>query len=126
MTTVNKGIRIINLGIDLMIIGILSAILSIFAEVYVDQRIIFLIVFLCYYISTEYISSQTLGKIITKTKVVTENKTKPSFGRIILRTILRLNPFDFYSYLFGTEIGAHDSLSKTLLIEKTSAQQRLK
>jgi len=116
---VNKGIRIINLGIDLMIIAVFTAVLlALTKAIDIDQRLMFLIVFLCYYISTEYIFNQTLGKIITKTKVVNENKTKPSFGRIILRTFLRLNPFDSYSYLFGTEIGAHDSLSKTLLIKK--------
>jgi hypothetical protein len=43
---------------------------------------------------------------------------KPGIGRIFLRTILRLNPLDGFSYLFGQEQGAHDLLSKTRLISK--------
>jgi hypothetical protein len=48
------------------------------------------------------------------------NHLKPTMGRIALRTILRLNPFDGLSYLFGQEQGGHDLLSKTRLQSKKS------
>jgi uncharacterized RDD family membrane protein YckC len=125
MTPVNKGIRIINLVIDITFIAIITLILTAIFGLYIDRRLLFIIVLLCYYFSMEYFTGQTIGKVITKTKVVDFKNTKPSLLKILIRTILRLNPFDSYSYLFGTELGSHDSLSRTLIITKTSAQQQI-
>lgn len=53
--------------------------------------------------------------MITKTKVVnTDNDENPNFTRIFIRTISRLIPIDFLSYLI-TKNGLHDILSKTEL-----------
>ena len=71
-----------------------------------------------YYFIFESTSSQTLGKKITGTMVVNMNNEKPSLKRIFLRSLLRLNPFDWYSYAFGNEQGGHDLISKTRLIRK--------
>lgn len=118
MTPVNKEIRLINFGIDMAIIKMLTSIIKYIFGLNIEHNIVYFLIFLCYYIILESLLGQTIGKIITKTKVVNTRNTKPGFKRIILRTILRLNPLDLYSYLFGTEIGAHDRLSRTIIIEK--------
>ncbi|WP_417198809.1 RDD family protein [Bizionia sp.] len=59
---------------------------------------------------------KTLGKFITKTKVVKLNREKPNPSDIINRTICRFIPFDGISYLF-VKNGLHDYLSKTKVIK---------
>jgi uncharacterized RDD family membrane protein YckC len=64
----------------------------------------------------EYKFQKTLGKFITKTKVVTKGGEKPELSDIIRRTLCRLIPFDKISYLF-TKNGIHDRLSETIVIK---------
>jgi uncharacterized RDD family membrane protein YckC len=61
---------------------------------------------------------KTLGKFITKTKVVKMNGEKPENSDIILRTFCRFLPFDRLSFVF-TKNGFHDFLSKTKVIKDT-------
>lgn len=116
MKEVSKGTRIINLIVDSLLITILFASI----ETFITKSIPFLpLIIVCiYYSSFEYFKGQTVGKMVTKTQVVGIDGSKPSFLNILLRTILRFNPFDVFSYLFGNEQGTHDVLSKTKLIAK--------
>ena len=81
--------------------------------------IIPLLAFFAYYAVMEHMLGQTVGKIVTKTKVIKRNNKKANFLNIFSRSILRLIPFDSFSYLFGTEQGFHDLLSGTKLIIKS-------
>lgn len=119
MNEVNKGTRIINYGIDLTIITIVSGIFSFLLST-INYYVIYFIVYLAYYLIFELSTGQTIGKIATNTIVMDMNNQKPSTGKIIYRTLLRLNPFDAYSYLFGQEQGGHDLISKTRLRNKSS------
>jgi len=115
---VNKGLRIINYGIDGMLVFIIATIISIpMFEYYIDIRLIAVIVYFLYYFLFESISGRTLGKLLTKTKVVDRLNAKPKILRVLLRTLLRFNPFDWMSYLFGQEQGGHDQLSRTRLVK---------
>ncbi|MEW6467734.1 MAG: RDD family protein [Bacteroidota bacterium] len=71
---------------------------------------------LAYYVLCESISGKTLGKAITRTRVVAEDGTKPGTGKIIGRTLCRAIPFDAFSFLFG-ERGWHDSISGTYVVD---------
>lgn len=113
MVETNKGIRIINFLFDFIIINIISIILGI-----IFKFGVFYLVYLAYYFTFEFFLGQTVGKMVTKTKVVDNFHKKSSVKKIILRTLLRLNPFDFLSYLFGHNLGSHDVISKTILIRK--------
>jgi uncharacterized RDD family membrane protein YckC len=62
---------------------------------------------------------KTIGKFITKTKVVKLNGEKPESSDIISRTFCRLIPFDRVSFLFMKN-GIHDFLSKTKVIKDTT------
>lgn len=73
--------------------------------------------FFLYYFILEVTLNRTLGKLLTKTKVVSVKGKRPNVLHIFLRTILRLNPLDLYSYLMGTEQGTHDVLSRTRLVK---------
>lgn len=72
--------------------------------------------FIGYYVILESINQKTLGKIITKTKVVTNDGEKPSLARILMRTLCRLIPFEYFSYLV-TVNGLHDRLSRTRVVK---------
>ncbi len=74
------------------------------------------IIFLSYYILQEFFWGRTLGKFITGTKVVTADGTSPSFIQIVGRTLCRLIPFDWFSFLEESPIGWHDKLSKTRVV----------
>ena len=70
-----------------------------------------------YYFIMEYTFGQTIGKMITKSKVVNaKNKGHPNLIQIFIRTLSRLIPIDFVSYLLNQQ-GIHDYLSKTKLIK---------
>ena len=74
-----------------------------------------ILLYYLYYFILELTIGQTIGKIVTKTRVVNiDNNGKPNFTRILIRTISRLIPIDFLSYLFSSN-GIHDILSKTEL-----------
>lgn len=73
-----------------------------------------------YYFIFEYFKGQTIGKMITKSKlVVLTDNNKYFFILIFIRTLTRLIPFDIISYLF-TSRGLHDLFSKTTVVNITS------
>ena len=74
-------------------------------------------VLVVYFVVIETLTGKSIGKYFTKTKVVDINGTKPSFGRIVLRSICRLIPFEMFSFLFFSGGGWHDSISKTRVVE---------
>lgn len=64
----------------------------------------------------ETLTMRTLGKFVTNTMVVKDDGTRPSDGRIFLRTLCRLIPLEFLSFLWSPGIGLHDSLSRTRVV----------
>lgn len=118
--TIHVGIRFINFIIDTIGWSLIACIIS-FPLNYIGYNILveYIIVFssfIGYYVLLETKYQKTLGKLITKTKVVTYNEEKPKNSEIIARTFLRLVPFDAISFLF-TRNGFHDMLSKTKVIK---------
>jgi uncharacterized RDD family membrane protein YckC len=73
---------------------------------------------LVYFTSLEFTSGRTFGKLVTGTRVVSEDGTEPSFAQILGRTFARLIPFEMFSFLVGAghPVGWHDSLSRTRVI----------
>ena len=72
-------------------------------------------VFFSYYAVLEGLAGRTIGKVITKTIVVTEDGKKPEFSTILLRSLCRFIPFEAFSFL-GDGKGWHDKLSKTRVV----------
>ena len=67
-----------------------------------------------YYFLFEAFSQKTPGKFLCRTRVIDEYNNKPSTRTILLRTIIRLVPFEIFSCLEGR--GWHDRWSDTYVI----------
>ncbi|RWW93779.1 RDD family protein [Flavobacterium cerinum] len=65
----------------------------------------------------ETLTMRTPGKYVTNTMVVKDDGTKPGDGRIFLRTLCRLIPLEFLSFLWNPGVGLHDSLSRTRVVD---------
>jgi uncharacterized RDD family membrane protein YckC len=72
-----------------------------------------------YFLILEGFWGRTLGKLITKTKVVMPDGSKPDFIHILGRTFARIIPFEPLSFLFNPS-GWHDSLSRTMVVPVAS------
>lgn len=78
----------------------------------------FLVVFL-YYLFFESIFGKTVGKLITRTRVISLDNNKANFTSVLKRTLSRFIPFEAFSYLFDEKaIGWHDRISNTRVIEE--------
>jgi len=126
---VGSGIRFVNFLIDFIVWLVLAFIISFIIGLIVqptDQGILTLFgyvlifgTFIGYYAFMEIKFQKTVGKFVTKTKVVKMNGEKPENGDIITRTFCRLIPFDRLSFLF-VKNGIHDFLSKTKVVKDTA------
>jgi uncharacterized RDD family membrane protein YckC len=72
--------------------------------------------FIGYYAIMEIKFQKTVGKFVTKTRVIKLNGQKPQNSDIISRTFCRLIPFDRISFVFFKN-GIHDILSKTKVVK---------
>jgi len=126
---VSKGIRFTNRLIDFIFIMVFSFVIGlVWASVSPESMVILeqggrltdyifgFVVGMIYYTLFEAITSRTLGKLITGTKVVDEKGNAPDIGKILLRSLCRYIPFDAISF-FSEGQGWHDSLSKTRVIK---------
>ena len=77
-----------------------------------------------YYFLSEALGQRTLGKLITGTKVVTVNGTKPTLGAIAMRTLCRFVPFEPFSFFTRNPGGWHDKWSGTIVVRTGAAQYR--
>ena len=131
----SKGTRFANFIIDYiaiiilsfvvgLILGIISELLDSYALLdLLDSNIVFeylfgMLMWLIYYIPFEaFTKGRTLGKYITKTKVVTHNGMEPNIDSILVRNLCRFIPFEQFSFLGEDGKGWHDSISKTYVVD---------
>ncbi|PKB42196.1 putative RDD family membrane protein YckC [Cellulophaga sp. RHA19] len=130
---VGSGIRFLNLIIDSIIWYILIVITYFLFWIIIPTSVstsngfivgiinlvIIFVPFFAYHSLMEIKFQKTIGKFITKTRVVKLNGEKPESADIISRTFCRLIPFDRISFLFMKN-GIHDFLSKTKVIKDKS------
>ena len=125
-SVVGSGTRFANFLIDFIVWMILTFIISFILELFVGTTgkelinifgyILIFATFFAYHAIMEIKFQKTVGKFITKTKVVKMDGTKPENSDIIMRTFCRFIPFDRVSFLFMKN-GIHDFLSKTKVIK---------
>lgn len=71
-----------------------------------------------YYTLFEFFAGgKTIGKLITRTKVINDFGDTPDFGTILVRSISRFVPFEPFSFLGGQPTGWHNKWSKTMVVE---------
>ena len=71
-----------------------------------------------YCVCLEFLFGVTLGKLFTGTRVVAVDGSRPSLTAVIVRTLVRLLPFEPLSFLFGggPPRGWHDTMSSTRVV----------
>ncbi|MCB0762824.1 MAG: RDD family protein [Flavobacteriales bacterium] len=71
-----------------------------------------------YYTLLEYTSKgKSLGKLITRTRAISEDGQKLTLTQALLRSLCRLVPFEQFSFLGGTTRGWHDRWTNTRVIK---------
>ena len=76
-----------------------------------------LAVSLPYYLLLETYFGKSLGKFVTKTRVVNaETGELPSGRQVLIRTLMRNIPLEYLWYIFSVR-GPHDFLSNTFVID---------
>lgn len=124
-----KILRLLNYVIDIIVFyilifssGILSALLSAKDWIYkleskplIDKLLAAFIYIVFLFILECLMKGRTIGKIITGTKVVTEDGEKPNLNTLLKRNLVRLVPMDQFSFFL--EIGWHDRWSKTRVVK---------
>ncbi|MFD2725111.1 RDD family protein [Hyunsoonleella rubra] len=96
----------------------LSGALDFIANMGVLGSLVFgVVVVTIYFCGFEVPTQRTLGKFITKTMVVMEDGTKPTFQDILIRSLCRFIPFEAFSFLGSEGRGWHDSMSNTYVVD---------
>jgi hypothetical protein len=124
MMEVGVGTRVINFLIDTLVIFLISFGLYKWWTFYVRfwnykyfpfYQFFYAFIFV-YYTIFETLTTRTLGKFVTMTKVKTISGKRPAFYRILLRSLIRLTLIDaFFIPVFGRTL--HDQLTKTRVVE---------
>ncbi|MVM37867.1 RDD family protein [Spirosoma sp. HMF3257] len=81
------------------------------------DRLIGTLFYSTYYVIFKTWLGKTLGKIITKTKVVNKQGQKPDFSTVLVRNLVRAIPLDAFTFLRENPIGMHDRMSNTMVID---------
>jgi uncharacterized RDD family membrane protein YckC len=120
----NSGRRFLNFIIDMIAIYILYFLLVFFlaagGQVVDDEsiglRLLIYLVMLVYYIIFEAATGKTIGKMITGTRVIKIDGSKPTFKTALVRSLCRFIPFEAFS-CFGTPCeGWHDSIADSWVV----------
>ena len=137
--TAKIGKRIANVLLDLIflyifayIFGIILGILLLFvspeslgsfSEGKPLAYLLGIVEYILYYSLFEGLTGKSLAKFITRTKVVDKDGEKPDFRTIFIRTITRLVPFEWISFM-GEGTGWHDTWSKTIVVENSLGKRK--
>lgn len=124
--------RFFNLLLDLVFIMVFSGLVAVVLDLlglmgYLDEvrdNVYGFIIMMMYYVPQEAIFGRTMGKLVTRTKVVDLNGNKISFMKALGRTLCRFVPFEGFTFLGGKgrPHGLHDKLPKTKVITLIKAR----
>lgn len=128
MKKADKNVRLGNLIIDGLVIFTIQLLISLLfsasdsASAFIVNILSagsFIQIAFLYYLIFESINGKTLGKMVTGTIVVNKSGVKPSFLRILFRSILRITQWNIISLFLGTNC-IHDRWTGTYVVSKTS------
>ncbi|PWJ44566.1 RDD family protein [Sediminitomix flava] len=115
-----KRVRYTNFIIDSSFFFLIAAVTFFFLKdrfEFEQIKYILFVLYFIYFITLESTVGQTIGKMVTKTKIVdAKSKSKPKFYQVLMRTALRFIPMNFVSFLISSN-GIHDRVSQTTLIK---------
>lgn len=90
---------------------------------YFTSILISILLLIVYYTVMESILGKTVGKFITGTRVVYEDFSKPSAGKIFVRSLCRIIPFEPFSCLGSKPTGWHDTIPELWVIDEKAMRQ---
>jgi uncharacterized RDD family membrane protein YckC len=70
-----------------------------------------------YYFLSETLFGKTLGKLLTGTKVVNSEGSRLTLSQLAVRNLIRLIPFEAFSFLGAEPEGWHDTLSRSYVVK---------
>ncbi|MFT5822929.1 MAG: putative RDD family membrane protein YckC [Crocinitomix sp.] len=121
LNVANQARRFGNLAIDFIVISILHIFVSAVFDLFHSGNLIDTIQLICisltYYTLCEFFMGKTIGKLFTKTKVVTEKGLRPDFAQCVQRSLSRLMVIEVFSYIPEYPIGWHDKWSRTRVVK---------
>jgi uncharacterized RDD family membrane protein YckC len=138
----SKTTRTLNFAIDILFMKIISILLY-FAAAFIafDEHntllewlhsfdkiqniLLWSLIMFSYYATFEIVFARTLSKYFTKTIVVMIDGSKPKPIDILGRTLVRIIPFEYFTFFRGRKPGWHDELSKTYVVKKDKLEQSL-
>ncbi|MFI5163053.1 MAG: RDD family protein [Sphingobacteriales bacterium] len=135
MYPVSIWLRLINLIVDLLFIRLVLLRLVVYPVVrqaipsmatFSHESILLLsylinaVVVFIYYFASESTTGVTVGKLLTQTKVVTQDGNKPTTRTVLFRTLWRLVPFEPFSWV--TYAGWHDRKTNTMVVSRRYEQ----
>ncbi|MFP2996971.1 RDD family protein [Spongiivirga sp. MCCC 1A20706] len=116
-----ENTRINNFIIDFLVSIILAYMAAKFTNELSGDSLMSLVVFIMirfmYYFLPEKIYGKTLGKMITKTKVVDINRQEPTTLMLIKRTLLRAVTL-LLTFISDENVAFHDQFSKTYVVNE--------
>jgi len=119
----SSGLRVANFVIDLFIFDAFAIVLS--ESEYLNSipffRLLLLSLFPGYYILSEFYFQRTIGKFFTQSIVINEYGDKPDFKTIVVRTFIRIIPFEPFSFLGNTR-GWHDKWTNTFVVKRSEKE----
>lgn len=130
LVAAEKGKRFANLLIDyvgmLLFLFVVMFVLDFIGLLSMDAmengfagNVVSWITYVVYYALFESLTNgKTLGKYVTKTRVVNYEGYQPELSSILGRSLARIVPFEAFSFLGQKMTGWHDDWSKTFVIDE--------
>jgi uncharacterized RDD family membrane protein YckC len=129
-----KTTRALNFAIDIIFIKIFRSVLYLIAAFMplngynsvldwlnsfdkAQNFLLWTILMFIYYATFEIIFAKSLSKYFTKTVVVMIDGSRPKPINILGRTLIRIFPFEYFSFLRGRKPGWHDEYSGTFVVK---------
>lgn len=95
-------------------------------EAEISMIVVGILIYLLYHPLLEYFCGQTIGKMITGTKVVRHDGNKVRFWQTVGRTLARYIPLEPLSFIFRKfPTGWHDLLSGTYVVDKKMTSEEV-
>ncbi len=123
LTSVSRLRRLTNFSVDFLIVinaivtGIAYYAITIEWYAPFENWLLFSVgTIILYYWTLEGFFGRTIGKLLTGTKVVAADGSRVDASAIFVRTLIRLIPFEVFSFLGASDSGWHDRWSKTVVV----------
>lgn len=130
--TVTGNRRFMHYIIDMILIALFSNFIELFAKGYYESIlnfsfilfnifIVFIYLIIPYVLIPsllEFYFQKTIGKFITQTLVINEYADKPNFKQCLLRSLIKLIPFEIFSCIGDKSRGWHDKWTKTYVVKE--------